>query len=529
MKYILHNIKQELDSDINNIIKAVAKTIGVTSSDINNLKIVKKSIDARKKSSIHFVYSVTFEIVKSNKVLCETSNLKILAENEQKDIPIGSEKIDGRPIIVGFGPAGMFAGLFLAQKGYKPIVLERGDCVEERTEKVNSFWMNGSLDTNSNVQFGEGGAGTFSDGKLTTRINDPRCDMVLEELHKAGAPEEILYKAKPHIGTDVLRNVVIAIREKIISLGGEIHFNTLVTDLLINNGKIASIKTNTGECFDTSVMILAVGHSARDTFSMLLSKGVVLEPKPFSVGARVEHKQELINRAQYGEYANHPAIGTAEYQLFKKIGDRTAYTFCMCPGGTVVAAASEENSIVTNGMSEFARNLDNANSALVVSVEPKDFDSNHPLAGVFFQQKLEKLAFKEGGSLGAAPVQMVGDFLEGRKTTCLGNVYPSYTGDIRTSNIENCLPKFITDTMRAAIKAFDNSLKGFGLGDAVLTGVETRTSSPVRILRNDELEAIGIEGLYPIGEGAGYAGGIMSAAVDGLRVAEKIVSKYSPV
>ncbi|OHD80870.1 MAG: hypothetical protein A2355_13805, partial [Spirochaetes bacterium RIFOXYB1_FULL_32_8] len=453
------------------------------------------------------------------------SDIKPFVLQSKKLISLGTEKIFNRPVIIGSGPAGLFAALKLSEYGYSPILFERGDCVEDRTRAVDNYWKTGILDVESNVQFGEGGAGTFSDGKLTTRINDERCNEVLDVFRDSGVSDDILYKAKPHIGTDKLKDVLAYIKRKIISNGGDIRFRSKITDIKIVNGKLVGVVINENEIIDTEIVVLAIGHSARDTFEMLKNKNIQMTRKAFSIGVRIEHPQELINKAQFGKFANHPRLGAAEYQLFKKIGDRTVYSFCMCPGGVVVAAASEENSIVTNGMSEYARDRMNANSALVVSVTPDDYGSNDPLAGMYFQRLLERKAFDVGG--GAAPVQKVGDFIAGRKSIKIGSVIPSYTGSTACSDINNILPEFITSGMKDGIIQFNSMLKGFGLNESIITGVETRTSSPVRIERDEYCQSININGLFPCGEGAGYAGGIMSAAVDGIRVSECIINKFS--
>ncbi|HHV29468.1 MAG TPA: hypothetical protein GXX73_07730 [Clostridium sp.] len=526
MKLIVRNLKLSLDDDIDALRRLVSKRIKVNEKDFRDFRIVKESIDARKRPHINLVYSVMLEIEGKIKVR-ESADIQILKQEPEDVLVPGNAKLQNRPVVIGTGPAGLFAGLILAQNGYKPLVLERGECVEKRTQIVNRYWTTGELDPETNVQFGEGGAGTFSDGKLTTRINDRRCSIVLEEFYKSGAHEEILFKAKPHIGSDVLKRVVANIRNRIIEYGGEVRFNSKVTSITVKNGSIVGIVVNDRDEIPCEAAVLAIGHSARDTFKMLLDKGVEFVQKPFSIGVRIEHPQEVINRAQYGEAAGHPRLGAADYQLFQKLGRRTVYSFCMCPGGIVVASASEPGMIVTNGMSEFARDRENANSALVVSVEPGDFGSHHPLAGIDFQRKWERLAFVAGGSDNRAPVQRLEDFIEGRKSTFLGAVRPSYTGRTNLADIHSCLPVFVTDSMKEALPYFDSRIKDFGMKDAVITGVETRTSSPVRIPRDDTLEAIGIKGLYPAGEGAGYAGGIVSAAVDGIRIAEKIISTYS--
>ncbi|MEG6613794.1 FAD-dependent oxidoreductase [Pseudoclostridium thermosuccinogenes] len=525
MKYIINNIRVSLDDDIEDIKRIAAKKLKISVKDIKNFKIAKESVDARRKPDISLVYSLLVEI-EGKAAVHGDGDVRIVEDAKDEPLVPGELPLNNRPVVVGLGPAGMFAALTLAQNGYRPLVIERGERVDRRTEIVHRYWETGELDVETNVQFGEGGAGTFSDGKLTTRINDRRCEKVLEEFHKSGAHDEILYKSKPHIGTDVLKNVVADLRNRIIDAGGEVRFNTKLTSLKIRDGKLVGIVVNDGEEIPADVVILAIGHSARDTYEALLNCGVEFKPKPFSIGVRIEHPQEIINHAQFGKAAGHAKLGPADYQLFYRTGDRTVYTFCMCPGGVVVASASEMESIVTNGMSEFARDKENANSALVVSVEPQDFGSSHPLAGVAFQRNWERLAYKVGGSNNSAPVQRLEDFILGQATTRLGSVSPSYTGKTKMSDINLCLPSFVTNPMKESISYFDRKLKGFGMKDALLTGVETRTSSPVRITRGDTLEAIGIKGLYPSGEGAGYAGGIVSAAVDGIRVAEQIIKTY---
>ncbi len=526
MKLIVHNLKLSLDDGINELKAMAIKKAGVKENNLKDFKIVKESIDARKKPHINIVYSVTLEIQDGVRIR-KDNDIRVLEDVEEEPLIPGNKKLKDRPVVIGTGPAGLFVGLVLAQNGYRPLLLERGECVEKRTELVNRYWKTGELDPNTNVQFGEGGAGTFSDGKLTTRINDRRCTKVLEEFFKSGAPEEILYRAKPHIGSDILGRVVMNLRKRIIDYGGDVRFNAKVTSINIGDGKLKSVIVNESEEIPCEVVVLAIGHSARDTFKMLYDKGVPFAQKPFSIGVRIEHPQDIINRAQYGEAAGHPRLGAADYQIFKKLEKRTVYSFCMCPGGVVVASASEPGTIVTNGMSEFARDKQNANSALVVSVEPEDFGSGHPLAGVEFQRKWERLAYEVGGSSNSAPVQRLEDFIEGRASTRLGSVKPSYTGSVELADINKCLPIYVTDSMKECIEFFDSKIRGFAMKDALLTGVETRTSSPVRIPRGDSLEAIGIQGLYPAGEGAGYAGGIMSAAVDGIRIAEEIIKAYS--
>jgi uncharacterized protein len=525
MKLLLSNIILGLDDGQKELELLVTQKLKLKLENIRNVKIFKQSIDARKKPGIRLVYSISCEI-NDNIRIPNSADIKILETLKEEPLVPGNKQISGRPLIIGTGPAGIFCGLILAQNGYKPIIIDRGGNVEERTKKVQRYWEHGDLDTETNVQFGEGGAGTFSDGKLTTRINDPRCDKVLQEYHNFGAPDEILYKAKPHIGTDILKSVVSNIRTEIERLGGTVLFNTKAVDLNVHDGKVCGVLTDSHSNIDTNVVVMAIGHSARDTFEMLHNKGVPFVQKAFSIGVRLEHPQSVINNAQYGAASGHPVLGAADYQLFCKQNDRTAYSFCMCPGGIVVASASEQNSIVTNGMSEYKRDRENANSALVVSVGPADFGTAHPLGGIEFQRKWERLAYKVGGKDNSAPIQRLEDFTMNRVGK-VGSVKPSYTGATRCADINDCLPTYVTDSMKQSIASFDRKIKGFGMKDALLTGVETRTSSPVRIPRNEALECIGVAGLYPAGEGAGYAGGIVSAAVDGIKIAQQIIKTFA--
>jgi uncharacterized FAD-dependent dehydrogenase len=526
MKYIINNLKVGLLKNKDQLMKLAANKLNIPEKDFLSFKIVKESLDARRKNNICFIYSVCVETL--TKVRIKNSDIRELDELVEQEMKFGNEKIVNRPIVVGTGPCGLFAALFLAQNGYKPLVLERGEDVENRGKTVDAFWKFGILSKESNVQFGEGGAGTFSDGKLVTRINSPECDKVLKILYENGAPEDILYRAKPHIGSDNLPKVVENIRERIKSLGGEVLFNSKVTDIEIKNGAIYGITVNNTMKIEANVVIMAVGHSSRDTFDMLYNKGVAMEAKPFSIGVRIEHPQELVNKAQYGENFNHPSLSSADYSLFSKIGNRTAYSFCMCPGGLVVASASEENGIVTNGMSEYKRDRENANSAFVVSVSPSDFEGGNPLAGVDFQKKYESMAFKIGGGRYGAPIQKLGDFIRNQKSSSISSVKPSYTGETTWADLNECMPVFIGDTLKEAVELFDRKLKGFALEDAILTGMETRTSSPVRIPRNDTCQSINVMGIFPGGEGAGYAGGITSAAVDGIKIAKSVMSIFKP-
>jgi len=526
MKIIVSDIKVSLDTSREEALSLAIKRAGIKKENLKSFKIAKESIDARKKSDICLVYSFVLEV--PSDLRFKRANVRMLEEKNEETIEYGNIKLKNRPIVIGAGPCGLYAALTLAKWGFRPIVIERGSSVENRVKKINDFWNNSKLDSECNVQFGEGGAGTFSDGKLTTRINDRRCEQVLEEFYLAGANEEILYKAKPHIGTDVLKKVVATLRNKIISLGGEVYFDSKVTNISQKDGRINGVFVNNERLIECEICIFAIGHSARDTFKMLYDSGIQFQQKPFSIGVRIEHPQEVINKAQYGEEYTHERLGAADYQLFYKSGNRTVYSFCMCPGGIVVASASEPDTIVTNGMSEYARDRANANSALVVSVEPTDFGSNHPLSGIDFQRRWEKLAYEIGGRNYKAPIQKLRDFMLNIPSTSVGKVIPSYTGGVTLANLNDCLPGYVTDAMKEGISAFDRKLKGFAMEDALLTGVETRTSSPVRITRGTSFESLSIAGLYPAGEGAGYAGGIVSAAVDGIKIAEQIIKTYSP-
>lgn len=517
-------IKLSLDEELSRLKTKLAKKLRVAEGDILRHRIIRQSVDARKKNAIYFVYTVDVELRDEEAVLGRAGgpDVSMAPPPEGLDLRPAAAPPRRRPVVVGTGPAGLFAGLLLARSGLRPLLLERGSDVDARTDKVRAFWQTGCLDPECNVQFGEGGAGTFSDGKLTTLIRDPRCRLVIDEMYRAGAPEEITYSHKPHVGTDVLRTVVKNIRCKIESLGGEVLFRHRLTDIIVENNRLRGVVVNESIDLETDVLVLAIGHSARDTFAMLHRRGVPMIQKPFSVGLRVEHHQSLIDRVQYGRFAGHPRLGSAEYKLaYHSPSGRSAYTFCMCPGGTVVAAASEKGGVVTNGMSYHARDGVNANSALLVGVKPGDYGSDHPLAGVEFQRRWEQKAFALGGGGYAAPVQLVGDFLAGRPSTGPGSVAPTYTGRVVYTALDGCLPGYVITTLREAIVHFDGKLRGFALPDAVLTGVETRSSSPVRILRDENCESA-VAGLFPAGEGAGYAGGIISSAVDGLRAAEGV-------
>jgi len=525
----ISNINLGIDDDLDVLENKICKKLNISKDNINKLSIIKKSIDARKKSDIKFNYSVDIVCNQEKDILSKIQDKDVKLE-EVKEIELikqGTQELKFRPVVVGFGPAGIFAALTLARQGYKPIVYERGEDVDKRTETVESFWNGGELNLESNVQFGEGGAGTFSDGKLTTRIKDHRCTFILDELIKAGAPSEIKYESKAHVGTDLLKDVVKTIREEIKSLGGEVNFNSKLEKITYEDGKLESIVVNEKE-IPCIALVLAIGHSSRDTYEMLCKEKVSMEAKAFAIGVRIEHHQKLINISQYGDSYKHPNLHPADYRLTYQSEKlkRGVYSFCMCPGGVVVAAASEEGRLVSNGMSYHARDLENANSALVVTVSPEDFEGDSPLRGMEFQRHYESLAFKLGGGNHKAPVQLVGDFMKDRRSRKLGKVTPSYTGGYEFKELKNCLPDYVVEALKEGIRNFDNKIKGYASADAVLTGIETRTSAPVRIHRDKTLESINVCGLYPTGEGAGFAGGIISAAVDGIRVAENIIEKF---
>ena len=523
----VNNIKVPLEHR-GKVEEYLLRKLGLKRSAILSYTVFRESIDARRKGEIFFVYAVDVSLRDEELYTRRNTSPDVVTAEEYFYSPpdTGESRLGTRPVVIGMGPAGLFAALLLAEMGYSPLVLDRGRDIDTRAEDVKSFWRQGLLKADSNVQFGEGGAGTFSDGKLTTMIRDPRCRKVLQALVAAGAPPEILYAHKPHVGTDLLRHVVKGLRQKIVQQGGEVRFSAHVEDFAVQNGRLAGLRVN-GMDIPADAAVLAPGHSARDTYQALCDKGFALEAKAFSVGARIEHLQAAIDRAQYGDLAGHPHLGAAEYKLsFHSKTGRSAYSFCMCPGGLVVAAASESGRVVTNGMSYHSRAGRNANSALLVGIGPQDLGT-HPMAGVIFQRQLEEAAFAAGGGGYRAVSQTVGDFLAGRSSDACGSVEPSYRPGVALGNLREVLPSFVTATLQEAIAVFDTRLRGFAATDAMLTGVETRSSAPLRILRNEAGEG-SVSGVYPAGEGAGYAGGIVSAAVDGLRAAEKLIGRFAP-
>ncbi len=535
----LNEIKLPLDHSEDDLAAAIACKLRLDRTEVSGFTVFKRSHDARKKSAIQLIYQVdvTLDPRLEKRVLeahPDSSSIGPSPDTSYRFVaraePGYPDARQQRPLVIGFGPCGILAALLLAQMGFKPIVLERGRDVRKRTRDTWGLWRTRELQTESNVQFGEGGAGTFSDGKLYSQVKDRRHlgRKVLTEFVKAGAPAEILVDSKPHIGTFKLVKMVENMRAEILRLGGEIRFEQKVESIQLQADKagtrqVTGVILAGGEVLAARHVILAVGHSARDTFQALHDQGVYIEPKPFSIGFRIEHPQSIIDRARFGEQAGHPALGAAEYKLVHHCSNgRSVYSFCMCPGGTVVAATSEKGRVVTNGMSQYSRNERNANAAIVVGITPEQDYPQHPLAGIALQRKLETLAYELGGSNYNAPAQLVGDFLEGRPSTELGSVTPSYQPGVTLCDLAAALPAFAIDALREAIPAFDRQIRGFAMGDAVLTGIETRTSSPICIKRGDNFQSVNTAGLYPAGEGAGYAGGILSAAIDGIKVAEAV-------
>lgn len=534
----IEEIKLLLDEDENALSDKIAEVLEIPSKEINSFTIVKKAIDSRNKNKILFVYSLDVKI-KKHRALADKINLpsksfhdKIVRHKIRGHLPFvyKIEKklnpVKNKPLIVGSGPSGLFCALVLARAGLNPVLIERGANVITRVKDVEKFFNTGDLNLNSNVQFGEGGAGTFSDGKLYTLVNDPRTNFIFNELIKAGAPKEIAWSATPHIGTDNLRAVVRNLRKEIESLGGEVRFNSCLTDIEVSKGGVERAIVNKNIEIKVEDIVLALGHSARDTYEMLYKKGLSMSPKIFSIGLRIEHTAEMINRAQYGKFFNHPKLKAARYKLVAHMDDnRSVYTFCMCPGGYVIAAASEKERLVVNGMSKYKQDNINSNSALLVNVFPSDFGSGHPLAGVEFQRKWEGEAYIKGGGKYKAPIQLVGDFLKSSKSRKIKSIIPSYRPGVTMASLDECLPAFVSESIRKALPILDKKIKGFAHPEAILTGIETRSSSPVKIFRDENFES-NVKGVYPAGEGAGYAGGITSSAIDGIKIAEVLIKKY---
>jgi uncharacterized FAD-dependent dehydrogenase len=524
----LTELRLPLDHTEEELQAAILKELGIERQELIRYSVFRRSFDARKRAAISLIYHLDVETTRDDEILrrrSRSANILPTPDTSYRFVARAPETPVSRPIVIGSGPCGLFAALLLAEMGFRPLLLERGKKVRERTVDTFGLWRNGILDPESNVQFGEGGAGTFSDGKLYSQIRDPGHlgRKVLTEFVEAGAPPEILFVNRPHIGTFRLVKMVESLRAKIESLGGEIRFKSRVEDLIVEQGKVRGVVLFDGQRLEADHVILAVGHSARDTFEMLLRRGVYIEPKPFSIGFRIEHPQPLIDRCRFGPQAGHPILGAADYKLVHHCRNgRSVYSFCMCPGGTVVAAASEPGRVVTNGMSQYSRDERNANSGIVVGITPEEDYPGGPLAGVELQRHWEERAFELGGGTYDAPGQLVGDFLAGRPSTAFGSVLPSYRPGVRLGDLSSCLPEYAIEAIREALPAFDRKIKGFAMEDAVLTGVETRTSSPIRIKRNESFQSIDTEGLFPAGEGAGYAGGILSAAVDGIKVAEAV-------
>jgi len=527
----LTEIKLPLNHAPEDLTTAITTKLKISAEQMASFVMFKRGYDARNKRNIQLIYTLDITLTDSdltNDLLVQfesDNHVKATPDTSYKYVGEAPEDLTERPVVIGFGPCGLLAALTLAQMGFKPIIIERGNEVRQRTKDTFGFWRQRKLNTESNVQFGEGGAGTFSDGKLYSQVKDPNHygRKVMTEFVKAGAPDEILFVSKPHIGTYKLVTMVEKMRAEIIALGGEVRFATRVDDLHITDSKVTGVTLNTGETLKTNHVVLAVGHSARDTFQMIHDKGVYVEAKPFSIGFRIEHKQSTIDQARFGDNAGNEILGAADYKLVHHCKNgRSVYSFCMCPGGTVVAAASEEGRVVTNGMSQYSRNERNANSAIVVGIDPERDYPNHPLAGIDLQRQLETLAFELGGKDYSAPAQTIGDFLKGKPDSELGDVKPSYTPGITLTDLSKALPDFAVDAIREAIPAFNKKIKGFSSDDGLLTGVETRTSSPISIKRNKEFQSINTKGLFPAGEGAGYAGGILSAGIDGIKVAEAV-------
>ena len=521
----IEEITLGLDDNEEILKSKISKILNLPEKEIINYTIVKKNIDSRRRN-ILIVYSLDVQVNDTKKIKewSKRHRTRIQEPFIYKE-KIITKKTNKNIVVVGSGPCGLFATLLLAKAGLNPLLIERGKDIDSRIKDVDSFFQKRDLNPKSNIQFGEGGAGTFSDGKLYTLIKDPRSKYIFSELIKAGAPKKIAWSGTPHIGTDKLRGVIKNLRKEIINLGGKVKFETCLTDIEIKNNKLETITLNNKEKIPVDQLILATGHSARDTYKMYHDRQLEMKTKAFSIGVRIEHHSKMINKAQYGEFHKHPKLGTAKYKLVQHLKDkRSVYTFCMCPGGYVMGATSEKEAVVTNGMSEYAQDGQNSNSALLVAILPSDFNSDHPLAGIEFQRKWEKKAYLAGGSDYSAPVQLVGDFLQNKASTEIKSIKPTYKPGIKTTSLDSCLPNYVIESLREAIPLLDRKIKGFANPDAVLTGVETRTSSTIRLERNEKCES-NISGIYPAGEGAGHAGGIVSSAIDGLRVAESIIEQ----
>ena len=532
----LTDIKLPLDHNDSALAEAIVRKLAISAEDLLHVNVFKRGYDARNNRDIQLIYTVDVEVKGEADLLAKfakDTQVRVTPDMTYKFVAQAPENLTHRPVVVGLGPCGIFAALILAQMGFKPIVLERGKAVRERTKDTFGFWRKQPLNPESNVQFGEGGAGTFSDGKLYSQVKDRKHygRKVLHEFVEAGAPEEILYVSKPHIGTFKLVSMVEKMRQQIIDLGGEIHFSSRVEKLDLDEEEgqysVKGLHLSDGSYLACKQVIMALGHSARDTFQNLYDQGVYMEAKPFSIGFRIEHEQSMIDHCRFGDNAGNPILGAADYKLVHHCKNgRTVYSFCMCPGGTVVAAASEPGRVVTNGMSQYSRHERNANSAIVVGITPEQDYPGHPLAGIELQRRLEELAFKAGGENYNAPGQLIGDFLADKPSAELGEVTPSYTPGVTLTDLSKVVPDYVTQAIREAIPAFDRQIKGFAKADGTLTGVETRTSSPVCIKRDKDYQSINVKGLYPAGEGAGYAGGIWSAGIDGIRVAEALALAF---
>ena len=533
MRVMIPALRQSLDDDGDSFRLSVARQLGVDPGEMGSLRVLRQAVDARKKSDVFFSVHALVDLPPraARRVLADRNrHAQLWEEPTPLTVAHGQRPLKGWVVVVGMGPGGLFAGWLLAREGYRPLVIDRGKAMEERARDVEAYWDSGRADPESNPLFGEGGAGTFSDGKLTARSKDPRCATVLDTFLACGAPEQIGVLAKPHVGTDRLRQVVKNLRNQIVSLGGEVRFSTKLEAIHAPDGQLQAVTLSHGgsrERLDCGALVLAIGQGARDTYGYLFDSGFALAPKPFAVGVRVEHPQTLINESQYGAFARHPRLGAADYKLTSQAGGRGVYSFCMCPGGLVVGAGAGPGQMVVNGMSNFDRAGENANAALVVQVFPEDFGSG-PLDGVAFQQRLEQAAWDLGGGQGLAPACRLEDFLAGRGTARFGSVRPTFRPGVTGADLNRCLPPFVAAGLREAFSTFARQIRGFGMADAVLTAVESRTSAPVRILRGEDGQSLTHRGVYPVGEGAGYAGGIVSSAVDGLRAAEAIISHFCP-